>query len=91
MQRILVTGGAGFLGSHLCERLLDGVILVMNWRGGAGKIVDLIHLQIDLISDVMADHFEMGIAHEVEDILFAARKIIIQAEDFTPRIKKPLA
>ncbi|RIK72286.1 MAG: NAD-dependent dehydratase, partial [Planctomycetota bacterium] len=23
MQRILVTGGAGFLGSHLCERLVD--------------------------------------------------------------------
>ncbi|MET0440840.1 MAG: UDP-glucuronic acid decarboxylase family protein [Casimicrobiaceae bacterium] len=37
-KRILVTGGAGFLGSHLCERLLargDDVICVDNFFTGA--------------------------------------------------------
>ncbi len=37
-KRILVTGGAGFLGSHLCERLLaDGhdVLCVDNFFTGA--------------------------------------------------------
>lgn len=37
-KRILVTGGAGFLGSHLCERLLaDGhdVLCVDNFFTGS--------------------------------------------------------
>src|SRR5579863_1204993 len=36
-KRILVTGGAGFLGSHLCERLLadgHGVLCVDNFFTG---------------------------------------------------------
>jgi UDP-glucuronate decarboxylase len=42
MQTILVTGGAGFLGSHLCERLLDRgdeVICVDNFFTGSKRNV----------------------------------------------------
>ena len=38
MSRILVTGGAGFLGSHLCEKLVDeknDVICVDNLFTGS--------------------------------------------------------
>lgn len=42
MQRILVTGGAGFLGSHLCERLLtlgQDVLCVDNFFTGSKRNV----------------------------------------------------
>jgi len=42
MNKILVTGGAGFLGSHLCERLLDAghdVLCVDNFFTGSKRNV----------------------------------------------------
>lgn len=57
-KRVLVTGGAGFLGSHLCERLLgDGcdVICVDNFYSGAKD--NITHL-------VGNPHFEL-IRHDV--------------------------
>jgi UDP-glucuronate decarboxylase len=45
-KRVLVTGGAGFLGSHLCERLLDSghdVLCVDNYfTGRRANVADLI-------------------------------------------------
>ena len=47
MKRVLVTGGAGFIGSHLCERLLkEGceVLCVDNYRTGRRyNVAHLIH------------------------------------------------
>jgi UDP-glucuronate decarboxylase len=53
-ERILVTGGAGFLGSHLCERLLSrgaNVICVDNFFSGTrGNVEHLLgHQRFDLI------------------------------------------
>ena len=60
LMRILVTGGAGFLGSHLCDRLLeDGheVICLDNFFTGAKA--NIIHLRNE-------PRFEM-IRHDVVD------------------------
>src|SRR6476659_11466842 len=53
-QRILVTGGSGFLGSHLCGRLLsDGanVICVDNFFSGARSNIEhlLNHKRFELV------------------------------------------
>ena len=45
MKKVIVTGGAGFLGSHLCERLLDkgyDVICVDNYFSGCKE--NILHL-----------------------------------------------
>jgi len=58
MKRVLVTGGSGFLGSHLCERLLkDGhdVLCVDNFF--TGRKDNVIHLLAD-------PHFEL-LRHDV--------------------------
>ncbi|MCI0601052.1 MAG: NAD-dependent epimerase/dehydratase family protein, partial [Beijerinckiaceae bacterium] len=47
-KRILVTGGAGFLGSHLCRRLIDqghDVLCVDNYFTGSRRNVE------DLVGD----------------------------------------
>lgn len=62
-KRILVTGGAGFLGSHLCERLLDGgneVLCVDNFYTGTKS--NIAHL-------VSNPHFEI-LRHDVTFPLF---------------------
>ncbi|MGZ5711508.1 MAG: GDP-mannose 4,6-dehydratase, partial [Burkholderiales bacterium] len=44
MRRVLVTGGAGFIGSHLCQRLLEmgcDVLCVDNFFTGTRRNIDL--------------------------------------------------
>jgi len=61
MKRILVTGGAGFIGSHLCERLLNEgneVICVDNFFTGSKE--NIVHLMdnkyFELIRHDITEH-----------------------------------
>lgn len=67
--RILVTGGAGFVGSHLCERLLiDGyeVLCVDNLYTGSKE--NIIHLMRNPYFEFMRHDITMPLYVEVDEI-----------------------
>ena len=68
-KRILVTGGAGFIGSHLCERLLkDGneVLCVDNFY--TGRRVNIVHLLNDPHFEVFRHDICFPLYVEVDEI-----------------------
>ncbi|MCA8883688.1 MAG: SDR family oxidoreductase [Rhodobacteraceae bacterium] len=68
-KRILVTGGAGFLGSHLCERLLGmghEVLCVDNYF--TGRRANVAHLLNDPGFELMRHDVTMSLYVEVDEI-----------------------
>lgn len=69
MKRILVTGGAGFLGSHLCERLLDegnDVICLDNYFTGSKQ--NIVHLLDNHYFELVRHDVTMPYFSEVDEI-----------------------
>lgn len=68
-KRILVTGGAGFLGSHLCERLIDqghDVICLDNFFTGPKD--NIIHLMTNPRFELMRHDVTFPLYVEVDEI-----------------------
>jgi len=68
-KRILVTGGAGFIGSHLCERLLDEeneVICVDNFFTGSKQ--NIIHLLDNPYFEIIRHDITFPLYIEVDEI-----------------------
>lgn len=73
MKRILVTGGAGFLGSHLCERLLrenHDVICVDNFFTGFKR--NILHLMDNHRFELVRHDITQPILLEVDQIFHLA-------------------
>jgi hypothetical protein len=67
------------------------IVLVMNRAGRTGKIVDLIHFDIEWETDVMSDDFEIGVIDQIDNVAFCAGKEIVDANDLMAIIEKMLA
>ena len=69
MKRILVTGGAGFIGSHLCERLLargDEVLCVDNFF--TSRRQNIAHLRDNPLFEFMRHDITWPLYVEVDQI-----------------------
>jgi UDP-glucuronate decarboxylase len=69
MKRILVTGGAGFIGSHLCEKLLDmghEVICLDNYF--TGSKMNIIHLLNNPYFELIRHDVTMPLVVETDEI-----------------------
>jgi UDP-glucuronate decarboxylase len=69
MKRILVTGGAGFIGSHLCERLLargDEVLCVDNFF--TSRRANILHLLDNHMFEFMRHDITWPLYVEVDEI-----------------------
>src|SRR5881227_2631025 len=68
-KRVLITGGSGFLGSHLCERLLNedaNVLCLDNFFTGARRNIE--HLRDDKRFELLRHDVTFPLYVEVDDI-----------------------
>ena len=98
-RRCLENFGPGALGEaqhvdgavHAGLGRLHRIVLIVNWRSQAGEIVDLLHLDIERVRDVVPHQLESRVADQMRDVLPAAAEEIIDAQHVVTLLQETLA
>ncbi len=67
------------------------IVLVVNRRGRAGHVVDVVHLDVERERDVVPQDLEHRVVHQVHDVRLAPREIVVGADHVVTVVEEPLA
>ena len=76
---------------HRTLRRLDGVLLVVDWRSGAGEVVDFVELPPERLRHVVEDEREALVAQELVDVLLRSREEVVESRNLVTVGEKPFA
>lgn len=88
-QRVIVTGGLGFIGSHLTERLLEDNEVTIIDNQSTGKLENVSHLTSDKLTVIEGDLSRLDLAKSFEGYDYVFHQAALPS---VPRsVKDPLA
>jgi len=67
------------------------VVLVMDRRCWTGQVVDFIDLYIKRERDIVAHQLEMRVFKQIDDVVLAASKEVIDTDNIVAFVKQSLA
>ena len=70
---------------------LHRIVLVVDRRGRAGEVVDLVDLDVEREGDVVAHQLEMRIAQQMRDVVLAAGEEVVDAQHVVAVAQQALA
>ena len=79
-MKIIISGGAGFIGSHLCERLMDAgheIIVIDNLSSGFISNLDTVYSDITFINKAIEDFDFTGMSN-IDAVVHLAAQASVQ-------------
>jgi hypothetical protein len=70
---------------------LNGILLVLNWAGRAGKVKDSINLNVERESNIMANQLKLRVIQKMSDVLLAPCVKIVGNYNFVANFEQSIS